>query len=113
MTTIDQFPDFIREGVEIEIPLPGVRGWMIQGEHQQAVFIEFEQTIDVPEHTHSDQWEFALAGKVELHRLGGTEVYTPTSHFFIPAGQPHSATVHAGYKAMILFNEPDRYKAKA
>ena len=35
--------------------------------------------------------------------------YLAGDNFHIPAGQPHGATVHAGYKALIIFDEPHRY----
>ena len=108
----ERIPDFIRDCPEIDLPIPGARGWMIGGPGQQVVFVEFTETVEVPEHQHAEQWEFALQGKVELHREGATEVYTGGGNFFVPAGQPHSATVHAGYEAMIVFNAPDRYVAR-
>ncbi len=108
----EQIPDFIKQCPQIDLPFPGAVGWMISGDKQQVVFIEFDETIEVPEHTHDEQWEFSLAGKVELRRDGRTEVYHAGGNFYIPAGTPHAATVHAGYKALIVFNAPDRYQAK-
>ena len=46
---------------------------------------------------------------MELRRDGRTEIITAGENFFVPAGQPHAATVHAGYSALIVFNAPDRY----
>lgn len=112
MERYDRIPDFVKACPEIELPIPGARGWMIGGPGQQVVFIEFDETVEVLGHEHAEQWEFALGGKVELHRGGGTEVYTAGGNFFVPAGQPHAATVHAGYRAMIVFNAPDRYRTK-
>jgi quercetin dioxygenase-like cupin family protein len=109
---VDRFPDFVRALPELALPFQGARGWLLQGTGQQLAFIEFGETIEVPEHTHAEQWEFALAGKVELRAEGLTGEYRAGSHFFLPAGLPHAATVHAGYKAMIVFNAPDRYAAK-
>ena len=108
----ERIPEFVKSLPEIALPIAGARGWMIQGVGQQVVFIEFAQTVEVPEHTHDHQWEFALAGKVELHRTGATEVYEQGHNFHVPAGQAHAATVHAGYQAMIVFNTPDRYLPK-
>ncbi|MCP4572398.1 MAG: cupin domain-containing protein [bacterium] len=105
-------PEFLKANPEIDLPLPGVTGWLLQGERQQAVVVEFNETVEVAEHDHADQWEIALSGQVELHRAGGTEVYEAGENFHIPAGQPHGATVHAGYKALIFFDEPDRYQPK-
>jgi len=105
-------PDFVRKNPEVDFPFPGVRGWLIQSDRQQTVFVEFLENVEVPEHTHADQWEFVVAGKAELHREGGTEVFEPGDNFFVPAGQPHAATVHAGYQALIVFDAPDRYQPK-
>ena len=109
---LNEFPDFIRKNPEVAFPFPGVRGWMIKSGCQQTVFVEFTETVEVPEHAHADQWEMVIAGKAELHRCGRTEVSGPGDNFFVPAGQLHSATVHAGYKAVIVFDAPDRYQAK-
>lgn len=109
MASIGPFPDFIRALPEIDLPLAGARGWLLQGTTQQAVFVEFEETVEVPEHAHAEQWEICLEGKVELRREGCSRTYGPGEHFFIPAGQSHAATVHAGYWALICFNAPDRY----
>jgi len=110
--SLNRFPDFLRELPEIDLPIPGARGWMIQGSGQQVVFVEFDEGVEVPEHTHAEQWEFALGGKVVLHAEGTSREYLPGSNFFIPAELPHAATVHAGYRAMMVFNSPDRYRAK-
>ena len=113
MPSYDKIPDFLKDCPEIDLPIAGARGWMVQGSGQQVVFIEFDETVEVPEHFHAEQWEFALAGKVELRRLGATETYRGGENFFVPADQPHGATVHAGYRAMIVFNSPDRYKPRS
>jgi len=109
MLGFGMIPEFLKRGPRIDLPIPGAQGWMLQGESQQVVFIEFSETVEVPEHDHAEQWEFAVAGKVELRREGRTEIHESGSNFFIPAGMRHSATVHAGYQALIVFNAPDRY----
>ena len=112
MKQVREFPDFIRGMPEMELPIPGARGWLLQGEGRQVAFAEFDETVEVPEHSHAEQWEFPIAGKVVLHRGGQSVEYRPGESFFLAAGEPHGATVHAGYKAMILFNEGGRYKAR-
>jgi quercetin dioxygenase-like cupin family protein len=111
MRGIEQFPDFVRSLPELDLPFRGARGWLLQGDGQQVVFVEFDETVEVPEHDHAEQLEFALTGRVELSLGGKVTEYGPGENFFIPAGLPHSATVHAGYRAMIVFNAPDRYRA--
>ena len=112
MTEIKQFPDFVKALPEVDLPLPGARGWMIQGEKQQVVFLEFDQDVKVPEHAHDEQWELALAGSVVLTREGEETEYRAGDSFFIPAGVPHAGSIKGGYKAMLVFNSPDRYKQK-
>lgn len=112
MQGIDTFPDFITALPELDLPFAGARGWLLQGKEQQVVFLEFDQDVEVPEHTHDEQWEFALTDKVVLSRDGAATEYNAGDNFFIPAGTPHAGDVKAGYKAMIVFNAPDRYKPK-
>lgn len=112
MKQIHNFPDFIRRMPELDLPIPGARGWLLQGEGRQIAFVEFAEKVEVPEHAHAEQWEHAIAGKVILHRGGESTEYGPGESFFLDAAEPHGATVHAGYKAMIIFNEGERYKAK-
>jgi quercetin dioxygenase-like cupin family protein len=109
---VPELPAFVRNNPAVDFPFPGVRGWLLQNGRQQTVFAEFVETVDVPAHRHADQWEIVVAGRVELHRNGGTEVFGPGDNFFVPAGEDHAATVHAGYQAVIIFDAPDRYRAQ-
>ena len=112
MPQVERFPDFLSTLPEVDLPFPGARGWMIQGDRMQVVFAEFSADLEVPEHAHAEQWEFVVSGRAELRMQGETREYTTGQNFYIPAGVPHGATVHAGYRAMIVFNEPDRYTRK-
>lgn len=97
---------------EAALPFPTAKGWLVQGERQQVAFMEFSEPAAVPEHSHQEQWEFVISGSARL-RMGGVEYeHGPGDNFFIPAGEPHSAEVSAGYRAIIIFNAPDRYQTK-
>ena len=67
MNSSFEFPEFIRAQPEIDMPLPGVRGWMLPGKDTQAVFVEFTENVTVPDHSHEEQWELTLAGEVSYH----------------------------------------------
>ncbi len=112
MNRYERIPEFLQALPEVDLPFAGARGWILQGTGQQVVFIEFTETVEVPEHSHQEQWEFAVAGRVELRMGGEITMYTAGENFFIPAGETHGATVHAGYQALIVFNAPDRYLPK-
>ncbi len=109
---LTEFPAFIHAMPEIEIPIPGARGWMVQDGRRQVIFVEFDRTTEVPDHSHDAQWETPVCGTVELRREGSTQVHGPGESFYIPAGQVHGATVQAGYSAVIAFDAPDRYRPK-
>ena len=109
---MDRFPDFVNEMPELELPFEGVTGHLLQGEGHQVAFVEFHEDTEVPEHSHRAQWELAVAGEVRL-RMGGEErVIRAGESFFIPEGVEHGATVSAGYRAVIVFDQADRYQAK-
>jgi quercetin dioxygenase-like cupin family protein len=106
------FPDLVTRLPELAIDLPGVSGHLLQAEHHQVAFIRFDQDIVVPEHAHATQWEIVLSGEVELTVGGCTRSYRAGESFCIPAGEPHGAHVKAGYRAVILFEEASRYRAR-
>jgi quercetin dioxygenase-like cupin family protein len=112
MSEIRAFPSFVTAFPEVAFPFPGVRGWLLQGGEQQVVFAEFSETIEVPEHSHAEQWEIVLSGSVQLRMGGEAREHKAGDSFAIPAGVPHAATVRAGYRAIIVFNERGRYARK-
>jgi quercetin dioxygenase-like cupin family protein len=109
MGQADQIPEFVRRFPEAALPFQGVSGWLVQGAESQVAFVEFDEEVDVPEHSHAEQWEIVLAGRAFLRMGGEEQEFRAGDHFFIPAGVPHSAKVEAGYQAVIIFNEPGRY----
>ena len=106
------FPEFITNLPEMDVPFEGASGHLLQGETQQVVFIRFEVDADVPEHSHRSQWELVVAGEVELTMLGETRTYKEGERFFVPEGALHSARAKAGYRAVVFFDQVDRYLPK-
>jgi quercetin dioxygenase-like cupin family protein len=106
------FPEFINKLPELDIDLPGVSGQILQGETHQVVFIRFDQDVEVPEHSHRSQWELVVNGEVLLRMKGEEQVYTVGQRFFVPDGVPHSASVKAGFRSVVFFDQVDRYSAR-
>ena len=74
--------------------------------------MEFEEDIEVPEHSHESQWGVVLEGKIDLAIEGVERTYTKGDRVFIPKGAKHSARIYAGYADISFFNEKDRYRKK-
>jgi quercetin dioxygenase-like cupin family protein len=110
---VADFPQFIRDLPAVDVPFPGVEGYLMQGENQQVAFLEFETDADVPDHSHNAQWELVIDGQVDLRMGGETTTYRAGDSFYIPAGEAHGALVHAGYRAVVFFDQADRYQTKA
>lgn len=106
------FPEFIRKLPELELPFDGASGHLLQGGSQQVVFVRIERDVHVAAHRHAAQWELAVAGEAVLTMAGETRTYRAGESFYIPAGVEHSAEVKAGYRAIIFFDQADRYRAK-
>lgn len=109
---MDDFPEFITELPELDISLDGVSGHLLQGENQQVAFVRFEKETVVPEHSHAAQWELVVTGEVRLSVEGAERTYREGQSFYIPEGAVHGAVVGAGYRAVIFFDQADRYQAK-
>jgi hypothetical protein len=106
------YPDMIRNMPEIDIPLEGVRGWLLQGGRQQAVFFDIQPVGVVPPHSHCAQWGIVLAGEMELTIGGELKVYRKGDQYYIPAGVEHSAGFKSRVNVIDFFDAPDRYGTK-
>ena len=107
-----EFPDFIAALPELDLPFEGVSGHVLQGERQQVAFLSFAQDLSVPEHSHRAQWELVLAGAVTLRMQGTERTYRRGDSFYIPEGVMRGADVEACYRAIIFFDQADRFRAK-
>ena len=106
------YPDMIRGLPEIDIPLPGVRGWLLAGDGKQVVFFDIQPVGKVPPHSHCDQWGFVLEGEMALTIGDETRVYRRGDSYFIPEGTVHSAEFLSRVNVIDVFDSPDRYQAK-
>ena len=106
------FPEPIRGLPKADIPLKGLRAYLSQSENHQILFMQFEQDVDLPEHSHAAQVGTVIEGRIDLVIDGEKHTFTKGDLYYIPHGVPHSGKVHAGYADITFFNEPHRYSPK-
>lgn len=106
------FPEPIRNLPEADIPLNGLKAYLSQSDNHQILFMEFDEDVEIPEHSHESQWGVVLEGRVDLTIEGVERTYTKGDRIFIPKGAKHSGKIYAGYSDISFFNEQDRYKRK-
>jgi len=106
------FPPPILSLPKADIPFDGVKAHLSQGDNHQVLFMQFEKGVEVPEHSHEDQWGVVLEGKIELTISGRKRTYQKGDRYYIPHGVKHSAKVYAGYADITYFDQKDRYKKK-
>jgi len=106
------YPEMIRGLPEIDIPIEGIRGWLLQSKDKQVVFFDIEPIGEMPAHSHCAQWGLMIQGEMKLTIGGDTKVYRKGDWYYIPSGVIHSATFLKRVNAIDFFNDPGRYKIK-
>lgn len=106
------FPGFIAELPLAYIPIPSVSARLMQAEGRQVLFMEFHEDVRVPEHSHEAQWGVVLDGTIDLTVDGKKLTLKKGDTYYIPKGVSHTAKIKRGYKDMVVFDQPDRYKAR-
>lgn len=107
-----EFPEFVRDLPEADLPVEGLRGWLLQSASGQVLFMEAIAEVNIPEHSHGDQWGVVIDGSMELTAGGGTRTSRRGDSYFIPAGTPHAARLHAGFRAVNYFADRERYRVR-
>lgn len=107
------YPEMIRELSEIDIPLEGIRGWLLQSKDKQVVFFDIEPICEIPPHSHCAQWGLMIEGEMSLTIGEETKVYRKGDWYFIPEGTIHSATFLTRVHVIDVFADAERYKAKS
>lgn len=108
----ETFSEPIRNLPEADIPLSGLKAYLSQSDGHQILFMEFDQDVEIPEHSRESQWGVVLEGRVDLTIEGVERTYTKGDRIFIPKGAVHSGKIHAGYADISFFNEQGCYKRK-
>ncbi len=111
-TESSEFPDFVRNLPEADLPFKGLRGWLLQSEGGQVLFLETDVDVAVTEHSHGDQWGIVVDGEMELTIGAETAIYRRGDSYCIPAGVKHGARLSAGFKVLDYFKDRDRYQVR-
>lgn len=107
------FPKMILNLSEADVDIDGAKLYLVNGENEQVVFMEFEKNVEIQEHSHESQFEIVLEGMVDYFEDGLKQTYRKGDRFFVPKGKKHSAKIYAGYSSIAFFNQRDRYKKKS
>ena len=107
------WPDFVRSLPEADLPFDGLRGWLLEGEFGQVLFMETDVEVIVTQHSHGDQWGIVVEGKIDLAIGDKTHTYTSGESYFIPSGTPHQARIHPGFRAIDYLVDRDRYHTRS
>nr|WP_092074377.1 cupin domain-containing protein [Dendrosporobacter quercicolus]NSL49928.1 cupin domain-containing protein [Dendrosporobacter quercicolus DSM 1736]SDM92573.1 Cupin domain-containing protein [Dendrosporobacter quercicolus] len=106
------FPELITNLPKADLPFANYQAYISQGEKHQIIFMQFDEDIDIPEHSHESQWGVVLEGKIELIIDGVKNTYTKGDSYSIGKGINHSGKIFAGYADITFFNQKDRYSTK-
>ncbi len=107
-----EFPEFVRGLPEADIPVEGLRGWLLQGKSGQVLFLSAEAEVILPEHSHGDQWGFVVEGRIDLNIGGRERTLVRGDSYFIPDGTPHGGRIYTGFRAVDYFADSDRYRSR-
>ncbi len=106
------FPEPIRNLPEADIPIDGIRAYLLQAADHQLIFMQFAEDVDLPEHSHAAQVGFVLRGKIELIIGGVKKEYGTGDIYLIPENTKHFGKIHGGYADITFFNESHRYRKR-
>lgn len=106
------YSDLIQSLPEIDLPVPGARGWLLQGESRQMAFFDLPEGGSIPPHHHGEQWGLVVKGEMDLTIAGEARRLGPGDWYRIPAGVDHSARFVTRIQVLDLFADTDRYRVK-
>jgi quercetin dioxygenase-like cupin family protein len=108
-----ELPSFLARLPEAQMSFPQARGWISQSSDHQIVFLSFPAGAKAAPHSHGAQWGVVLHGEMLLTIGTETRRYRTGDWHHVPSGVVHSAEFTADTLLMDVFEDPDRYRAKA
>jgi hypothetical protein len=112
MMNVPELPDFVRRLPEADLPVVGLRGWLLQGESGQVLFHQSGVEGSGPEHSHADQWGMVVEGRLDLTIGRIATTYRRGDAYFIPQAVPHHARIYPGFRSVDYFADLDRYRPR-
>ena len=113
MKITEGFPEVIKKAFpQVDFPLPGFTGSLLQGENCQLAFSEFTEDFSTPDHQHQVHWGLILEGEAEMTIHGETKTYRAGEYYIVPAGAVHSARIKKGTKSIDIWFQKDYLKPK-
>ena len=106
------YPEMLRKLPEIDVPVEGIRGWLLQGPASQVGFFDIAQGTVLPSHSHAAQWGIMVHGEMELTIGGEKRTVRKGDSYYIPEGVAHSATFPMRVSVIDIFNQESRYSTK-
>ena len=112
-SSLQAYAKVITDLPEADIQSEGMRGWILQGENHQLVFLQMESNVRIPEHDHEYvEWAIVVEGEMELTVEGKISKHKRGDEVLIPAHAKHKARSLTGTRMVSLFSESARYRKK-
>ena len=80
------FPDPVKNLPQADIPLKGISAYLSQSGSHQIIFMEFDEDVELPAHSHESQWGVVLEGRIDLVMDGVERSYAKGDRYFISQG---------------------------
>lgn len=103
------WPEEILNLPTVDIPISGVTGHILQNNERQIVFFNFPEGTTVPDHNHTAQYGYLVAGEMTLEIEGKTELHVAGDRYYIPAGVKHRTSFSKDSFVIDMSSNLDRY----
>ncbi len=97
---------------QVEFHIAGVTGHSLRDSEKQITFFRFDEGTTVPDHSHTAQWGYLVAGEMVLEIEGRTELYQAGDTYYVPGGSKHRTMFSQVSYVIDMGDDPDRYKLR-